>query len=76
MGEEPIRFEELVDKLMEKFKRYSPTRGDIRYQLLWMLKHDMMRIYEEGDMDEGTEARPDRIIGTYERSEGEDRENL
>jgi glycosyltransferase involved in cell wall biosynthesis len=47
MADEPIRFEELVDKLMERFKRYSPTREDIRYQLMWMLKHDMIRIHTE-----------------------------
>jgi len=47
LASQPVPFEKLVERLIERFKRYSPSKEDIRYQLLWMLKHDMIEIRKE-----------------------------
>jgi len=49
LASQPIPFENLVEKLIERFKRYSPSKEDIRYQLLWMLKHDMIKACDGGE---------------------------
>ena len=50
IASQPIPFYELVDRLMERFMRFSPTGKDIRYQLLWMLKHGMISVCDGGEI--------------------------
>lgn len=44
MSMEGIEFEELVEKLLKKYERYSPSPQDIRYQILWMLKQGLLKV--------------------------------
>lgn len=50
LASQPIPFDEVVDRLVERFRRFSPTPQDIRYQLLWMLKHGMIKVCDGGEL--------------------------
>jgi len=41
------RVGEVVEKLLQKYQKYSPSPQDVKYQIMWMLKHDLLEVLRE-----------------------------